>query len=162
QWVDRMLPDYDNLRAAFEHAMAHHDVGLALRLVASLGELIGMRIGYEPAEWAERAIAVADPDHPRFAAAAGTAARGFWNRGCLPHARRLANRAKGRVPATGTARVSYPADVLADVGLFEGDLQGAYAYWVGEAARARSDGDQLRYVWTQFAFAIGAGVLGAP
>ena len=29
-WVERMLPDYDNLRAAFEHAMADSDVDTAL------------------------------------------------------------------------------------------------------------------------------------
>jgi len=41
-WVERLVPnarttftapDYDNLRAAFERAMAVSDIGLALRLV---------------------------------------------------------------------------------------------------------------------------------
>ena len=35
-WVERMLPDYDNLRAAFERAMADDDIDLALRLVTSV------------------------------------------------------------------------------------------------------------------------------
>ena len=51
---ERMLPDYDNLRAAFEHAMADDDIDLALRLVTSLAELVHLRVGYELAGWAER------------------------------------------------------------------------------------------------------------
>ena len=39
-WVEQMLPDYDNLRAAFEHAMAAGDIDLALRLVTSLPEFV--------------------------------------------------------------------------------------------------------------------------
>ena len=38
-WVERMLPDYDNLRVAFEHVIADGDVDTALRLVTSLPEL---------------------------------------------------------------------------------------------------------------------------
>ena len=39
-WVDRMLPDYDNLRVAFEHAIAEGDIDTALRLVTSLSEFV--------------------------------------------------------------------------------------------------------------------------
>ena len=120
-WVERMLPDYDNLRAAFERAMADEDIDLALRLVTSLSELAHLRVGYEAAGWAERALEVADPDHPLFAAAVGFAARGAWNRGDFARARSLAELAEGRVPGRGTGRVAYPADVLADVALYEGD-----------------------------------------
>ena len=65
-WVERTLPDCDNLRTAFEYAMAHDDVDLALRLVASVSEPMGLRLGYEVTDWAERALAAADPDHPLF------------------------------------------------------------------------------------------------
>ncbi len=54
-WVERMLPDYDNLRAAFEHVLADSDVDTVLRLVTSLPEFVHLRIGYESAGWAERA-----------------------------------------------------------------------------------------------------------
>src|SRR5262249_214801 len=46
-WVQRMLPDYDNLRAAFEHAMATDDIDRSLQLVTALPELLSVRLGYE-------------------------------------------------------------------------------------------------------------------
>ncbi|WP_224770417.1 ATP-binding protein [Mycobacterium simulans] len=45
-WVERMLPDYDNLRTAFEHAMADNDTDLALRMVAAGAEVLGVRVGW--------------------------------------------------------------------------------------------------------------------
>jgi predicted ATPase/DNA-binding SARP family transcriptional activator len=64
-WVERVLPDYDNLRSAFERAVADRDADLALRLVTSLPELAHLRVGYESARWAEQALELADPGHPR-------------------------------------------------------------------------------------------------
>ncbi len=161
-WVERMLPDYDNLRAAFEHAMANDDIDLALRLVTSLAELLGLRVGYEVTLWAERVIAVADPDHPLFAAAVGTAARGAWNRGDYACARSLAALADGGVPGRGSPRMCYPGDALVDVALFEGDTQHALVYWDREVARARRDGDLIRLVLAVFSSAVWHGVLGVP
>ncbi|SOJ54635.1 Putative HTH-type transcriptional regulator [Mycobacterium simulans] len=161
EWVERMLPDYDNLRAAFEHAMDVDNVDLALRLVTSIPEAVGLRI-YELAEWAERVIVVADPDHRLFPAAVGTAARVAWNHADFARAKSLAALAQGRVPGRGTARVSYPSDVVADVALFEGEPMKALAYWEGEAARARGDDDPIRLVWALAVVAICHGVLGTP
>ncbi|BBX74102.1 BTAD domain-containing putative transcriptional regulator [Mycobacterium shinjukuense] len=161
EWVERMLPDYDNLRAAFEHAMDQHTIDLGLRLVAAVPELIGWRI-YEVAGWAERVIEVADPDHPLFPAVVGTAARVAWNHGDYTHARSLATLAQGRVPGRGSARVAYPADVLADVALFEGQPMKALAYWEAEVGRARRDDDPIRLVWALDVIAVCHGVLGTP
>ncbi|ORW98934.1 transcriptional regulator [Mycobacterium szulgai] len=162
EWVERMLPDYDNLRTAFEHAMADNDVDLALRLVAANTELVGVRVGYELGDWAERAVAVADPDHPLFAAVVGAAARVAWVRGDFTRARRLVNLAGGRVPGRGTARVAYPEDVLADVVLFEGDASGFLAYWDKEVTRARGNDDPIRLVHTICVLATCQVVLGNP
>lgn len=159
EWVERMLPEYDNLRAAFEHAMSGGNTDLALRLVAAVPELVGLRIGYEMAEWAERAIAVAEPDHPLFVTAVGVAARGAWTHGDYARARSLADLAQGRVPCCGTARVAYPGDVLADVAFFEGDLHSALVYWEGEVVRSRN-ADPIRLVWTLYEVAICCGALG--
>jgi hypothetical protein len=161
-WVERMLPDYDNLRTAFEHAMAYNDIELALRLVTALAELLGLRFGFEVAGWAERVVAVADPDHPLFAAAVGIAARGAWTRGDLSRLRALATLADGRMPGPGSARMCYPRDVLVDAAFFEGDAQGARKYWDGEVARARDDADPIRLVYTVFASAICHVVLAIP
>ena len=153
-WVERALPDYDNLRAAFEHAAAERDADLALRLVTSLPELGYLRVGYESARWAERALELTGPDHPLFAAAVGAAARGAWNRGEFARARELAARAGGRNPGRGTGRIAYPGDVLADVALYEQDAEAALAHYAAEAARARADADPIRLVWTLYYLAV--------
>lgn len=59
-------------------------------------------------------------------------------------------------------RVAYPADVLADVTFFEGDLQAALQYWQGERTRARADADPIRLVWTLYEVAICSSALGKP
>jgi predicted ATPase/DNA-binding SARP family transcriptional activator len=161
-WRERMLPDYDNLRAAFEHAIAASDIDLALRLVTSIVELAHLRVGYEASGWAERALELASPDHRLFPAAAGFAARGAWNRGDFERARSLAALAEGRIPGRGTGRVAYPGDVLADLALYEGDPHAALAHYDAEVARARRDGDPIRLVWTLFYVAICHAVLRDP
>ena len=86
-WVERMMPDYDNLRVAFEHVVAAGDIDTALRLVTSLSEYVHLRIGYESSGWAQRLVGLAEPDHPLYAAAVGFAARGAWNKGEFEQAR---------------------------------------------------------------------------
>ncbi len=161
-WVERMLPDYDNLRLAFECAMAGGDVDLAMRLVTSSSEVVGVRVGYEVAGWAERVVAVASAEHPLYAATAGVAARGAFNCGDADRARALAALADGRAPGRGTARVAYPADVLADAALFGGEVARALEYWAGVAARARGDVDPIRQVHAVSALAVAHAVLGDP
>jgi predicted ATPase/DNA-binding SARP family transcriptional activator len=161
-WVERMLPDYDNLRAAFEHAIGDQDLDVALRLVTSLSEFVHLRIGFEASGWAERTLEVVDPEHPLFAAAVGFAARGAWNRGDQAKARKLASLAHGRLPGRGNGRVAYPGDVLADVALYEGDSAAALAHYEGEMARARRDDDPIRLVWTLFYVAICQAALRTP
>ncbi|MFG1929689.1 BTAD domain-containing putative transcriptional regulator [Mycobacterium sp. NPDC048908] len=161
-WVERMTPDYDNLRAAYEHALATGDIDLALRLVTSMVELAHLRVGYEASGWAEHLIEVTDSDHPLFAATVGFAARGAWNRGDFARARALATKAHGRNPGRGTGRVGYPGDVLADLALYEGDPHAALRHYEAEAARARGDEDPVRLVWTLFYLAICHAVLRDP
>ncbi len=162
RWVERVLPDYANLRAAFERAVADRDADLALRLVTSLPELAHLRVGYESAHWAERTLDLADPEHPLFAAAVGAAARGAWNRGDFARARELATAAGGRVPGRGTGRIAYPGDVLADVALYEGDAAAALRHYRAEMLRARRDDDPIRLVWTLYYVAVCHAVLRAP
>ena len=157
-WIDRSGPDYDNLRAAFERSITDRDTDLALRLVASLPEVTQIRIGYEAADWAERALTLAEqatgPGHPLFAAAVGAAARGAWNRGDFSRARALASRGDGRSLPTGTARTGHPTDVLADVALYEGDVETALQHYTAQVDLARRQDDPIRMVWTLYYLAI--------
>jgi predicted ATPase len=153
-WVDQALPDYDNMRAAFVRARADGDADLSVRLVAALPELVHLRVGYEASGWAEELLDQADPGHPRYVAAVGVAARGAWNRGEFALARRLVRRARGRVPLPGTPRIAYPGDVLADVALYEGDVDVALRHYAAETQRARADGDRIRLVWTLYYVAV--------
>jgi hypothetical protein len=153
-WIERTLPNTDNFRAAFGRANADRDVDLIFRLVTALSEVWSLRIGYEAADWAERALDLAKEDHPLFVAGVGAAARGAWARGDFTRARTLAGRAAGRAPARGTARISYPADVAADVALYEGDVDAALRHYTSQVVLARRDDDQLRLVWTLYYTAI--------
>ncbi len=161
-WVERMMPDYDNLRVAFEHTFAAGDVDTALRLVTCLSEYVHLRIGYESSGWAQRLVSLAEPDHPLYAAAVGFAARGAWNKGEFEQARSLARLADGRKPGRGNGRVAYPGDVLADLALYQGDADAALAHYNAEMVRARADGDPVRLVWTLFYVAICHAALRAP
>ena len=153
-WVEATLPDADNLRTAFEFLYAERDVQLALRLVAALPEVLQVRRGFETTEWAERALGLADRDDPLFAAAVGAAARGAWCVGDLARAKRLAALADGQVLGPGTARSGHPADVAADVALYQGDVAAAEAHYTAQVVRARGDGDRIRLVWALYYVAI--------
>jgi len=170
-WIELMAPkartmltapDYDNVRTAFEHAMAVGDDGLALRLVTSLPELVHLRIGYGSVGWADRAVAHAEPSHPLFPAVVGVAARGAWVLGEFSHARSLAALAQGRVPEPGTSYAAYPADVLVDVGLHEGDAETALAHYDGDAVRARAGDDPFRLLFMLYNLTICHEALGTP
>jgi predicted ATPase len=153
-WVERTLPDRENVRAAFEHLVSRGDADAALRLVAALPEVAQVRLGYEAAQWAERALELAPSTHPLYVAAVGAAARGAWNVGDFARARRLAALADGRAAGPGTARSGHPADVTVDVGLYEGDVDSALRHYTEQGALARRAQDPLRLVWSLYYVAI--------
>lgn len=136
-WVDRIAPkagtrytapDFDNIRLAFDHAMATGNIDLALRLVSSLPE-VHLRIGYHSIEWAERAVAAADPGHPLYAAAVGTVARATWVLGRFARTREVAELAAGLSQGPTTSFIAYAADMLADVALYQGGVADALSYY---------------------------------
>lgn len=153
-WIERALPDVDNFRTAFERAFADGDADLVLRLGSALPEVLQLRVGYEAAVWAERALALAAPDHRLFVADVGAAARGAWNLGDFDRARQLAERAGGRVPPRGTARTGYPGDVLADIALYAGDVEATMLHYSEAVTTARENHDPIRLVWTLYYVAI--------
>ena len=150
------LPDYDNLRAAFERALADRDADLALRLVTSLPEVTQIRVGYEAADWAERALDLAD-----------RAAPAVRRRGRRRRPRRLEPSATSPGPGALAARAGRPRT-----------RRGHRAYRLSRRRRrrrrrstratstprcattpprwscARRDGDPIRLVWTLYYVAI--------
>ena len=145
-WVERMMPDYDNLRVAFEHVIAAGDIDTALRLVTSLSEFVHLRIGYESSGWAQRSgRRRPSPTTRSIAAAVGFAARGAWNKGEFERRGRWPSLAHGRVPGRGNGRVAYPGDVLADLALYEGDADAALSHYDAEMVRARTT--TIRSAW---------------
>ena len=120
-WVERILPDYDNLRAAFEHVMATGDIDSALRLVTSL-------VGVCASAHRIRGVRLGGTS-PRDRRSRGSVVR---RRGWLRRAGRMEPRRSHQgadaglprrrpLPGRGNGRVAYPGDVLADVALYEGD-----------------------------------------
>jgi predicted ATPase/DNA-binding SARP family transcriptional activator len=153
-WVERTMPDRENFRTAFELLISRGDADSALRLVTALPEVAQVRLGYEFARWAERALDLTPVDHPLYVAAVGAAARGAWNVGDFGRARRLAALAGGRPAGRGTARSGHPADVAVDVGLYEGDVDSALRHYTHQVALARRADDRLRLVWSLYYVAI--------
>ncbi|AFM18258.1 putative ATPase [Mycolicibacterium chubuense NBB4] len=151
-WVERITPragttyaapDFDNLRSAYEFAMARHDMDLVLRLVTSLPD-VHLRIGYHSIDWVERAVTTADPDHPLYPAAVGTIARAAWVLGEFSHACELAGLAGGRAPRAGASYIAHPSDVVADAALYEGDARSALTYYRRLLANPHDVADPLR------------------
>ena len=66
------------------------------------------------------------------------------------------------MPGPGTARIAYPGDVVADVALYEGDVELALRHYTAETARARGDGDLVRLVWTLYYVAVCQAARRAP
>jgi tetratricopeptide (TPR) repeat protein len=125
----------DELRAAHRWLLAHGDVAGALELAVAAYRAAVVRMRAEVHEWAQRALAAAaDDDSPAaFADACASAAVGAWQSGDLDAADRLARR--------GLARSYLCEEVLGDVCLFRGDLDGAYDHATRAAERAAAAGD---------------------
>ena len=105
---------------------------------------------------------LADPGHPLFAAAVGTAARGAWGVGDFARADALAALAPGCLLGAVAGRSGHPADVAADVALYRGDVTAAEAHYTSEVERARREGDRIRLVWTLYYVAICRAVRRVP
>ena len=66
------------------------------------------------------------------------------------------------MPQPGTPRIAYPGDVLADVALYEGEVDLALRHYTAEVERARADGDRIRLVWTLYYVAVCQAVRRVP
>lgn len=170
-WIERLAPtagttvtspDTENIRVAFERVMADGDTDSVMRMVASVCELMQMRVGYTSTDWVDRAIGIADPSHRLFAEVIGVAARKAWVLGEFAEARALAQRAAGRTPAPGHTYLGYPGDVPADTAVSEGDPETALEYYGAQIDAAKALGDLPRLVWVLYQITIAHDARGEP
>jgi predicted ATPase/DNA-binding SARP family transcriptional activator len=117
----------DDLRVAHAWLVLAGDVDGALRLPAALRDYIGHRQHDEMTTWTERALDLPGAaDHPTYAAALATAARGATRRGDLVRGRRYGEEALARAEPTSTA-ASWAVHALASAALYEGRLDDVLA-----------------------------------
>lgn len=170
-WIERLAPtagttvtspDTENIRVAFDRVLADGDTDSVMRMVASVCELMQMRVGYTSTDWVDRAIGVADPGHRLFAEVIGVAARKAWVLGEFAEARALALRAAGRTPAPGHTYLGYPGDVPADTAVSEGDPDTALQYYQAQIGTAKAAGDLSRLVWVLYQITVAHDARGEP
>jgi tetratricopeptide (TPR) repeat protein len=152
---------YDNLRSAIGWAMEEGDVDTASRIVASMADGGYWRCRYELSTWAQWVWAATTPEHPRWRAVCGCAARGAWIAGRFDQAIQF-GRASAKATGTIIARAGHPDDVVADIALYSGDARAALAHYSRAAARAHEDQDLVREVWATYYVAVINAVLRQP
>ncbi len=137
-WVDEALADYDNLRAAFVQLLADREprpgraAGGGRARAGVPARRVRVRQGGPSGCWTTRTPTTrgTSPWSASPPAGPGTAASSTWP-APWPRGRRAG------CPPPGTARIAYPGDVLADVALYEGDVDVALRHYTAEAQRAR-------------------------
>lgn len=152
---------FDNLRSAIMWAIDTGDVDSASRIVASIADGGYWRSRYELSVWAQWVWEAITPDHPRWRAVCGCAARGAWIAGRFGQAVQLGEAA---ATTTGTviARSGHPDDVVADIALYCGEAPTALVHYSQVAAQAEQAGDLTRQVWATYYVAVLNAVLRRP
>jgi non-specific serine/threonine protein kinase len=120
-WLGRLAVDVDNLRAAFERAVARHDATTALRLGLSLWRFwIGRGLRREGHDWLERALAIGTTVAPELRA------RAFYRLGMLAidradYADALAHLEESLAISRALGNLTEVGDALAALGLVAAD-----------------------------------------
>ncbi len=152
QWIDAVLPDIDNLRAALDWAIETVSPDHALRLVAPL--TVDNTLGDVAGDWAAMAVAIPGADHHRlFLEASGWAAWGAARTDDLERAEALLATAE-RVQDSLDAPRSPVLNARALLATFVGDFDQAHhvaeacleaAQRVGRSPSAVERGALLRH-----------------
>lgn len=159
--VSELSSAYDNLRSAIGWAMEIGDVGTASRIVASIPDWGYWRSHNELSQWAQWVWKSITPDHPRWRAVCGSAARGVWRGGRFDDGIRFGSAGDG-IAGTVIARSAHPDDVVADIALYSGDALTALEHYSRVAAEASELGDMDREVWATYYVAVINAVLRRP
>ena len=149
RWAEAISAQMDELRAAFNWALAH-DHDLAVRLVAALYRYTEHRMTSEVSMWASRALEVVESgaDAPALLPTVyAVAAAGRRFAGDLSGAGMLVRQglAVGGEPRESAHRQA--AYLLVELALFEGQLEDVEAHSLEAGRLARAAGDSLLEVW---------------
>ncbi len=123
--IDGAIAD---LRSAHAWMVTTGDVDGALRLPAALSDYVMYRLRDETITWTHRALDMTDaPEHPAYAAALATAARGATNRGETGRAVREAEAALARAEPNSLTTLQ-GLDALGTAALYEGRFDDILAH----------------------------------
>ena len=136
QWATAIDHDFDNIRAAFNWAVARSDSDAALRLVAALREYAFRRIRYELSAWAETASSMSTAAaHPCLPIVRGVVAYGHFVRGDLEVGLAVAHDALDAAQGSNDPSSGLLERALANIYFYLGRTDDA-VHWMDEMVRA--------------------------
>jgi predicted ATPase/DNA-binding SARP family transcriptional activator len=161
EWVGRLRPELDNLRAAHTWCRQQTDPDLALRLSAALHRFAVWQANDEILSWAEAVAELPSAQrHPLLPVVLGSAAIRRVHRGEMSSATRHAERGLALCDGVDDLRRALPTEALGSICLLSGRLEEAFERY-GEALRLwRLLGYEQGEVWSQCSRAVSAGQRG--
>jgi tetratricopeptide (TPR) repeat protein len=145
EWAATLDRDTDNLRAAFNGAVASGDTTSALQIVTSVAEYAFRAIRYEFVDWAERALTLPDvEDHPLAPTARAVMAYGAFVRGELDRAVSLAESAVADHARLGVPSTGLPERALGNALFFQGHRDAALTSIAAFVAATTAAGNPAR------------------
>ncbi len=150
EWVERLLAELDNLRAAHEWSRAEGgDVGIALALSVALHRFATWQLNDEILSWSEALLDLPGAAaHRLLPVVLGSAAVRRMHRGEMDIAGQYAERALALCPDGDDLRRALATEALGGICLLTGDLDGAIDYCVAVARLWRLAGYEQGEVWS--------------
>jgi predicted ATPase/DNA-binding SARP family transcriptional activator len=162
-WAALLESDTDNIRSAFNTAIAVGNGEAAITLVTSVAEHGFRSIRYEVVDWAETLVGsdLVD-DHPDLPTALGVAGYGAFVRGEFDRAAALANQAVELRERIGATPCGLPERVLSNALFYMGEHDAAVDWMERMADCARSLGRRGRLAHALYMRSVAATSLGDP
>ena len=150
EWVERLLAELDNLRAAHEWSRSEGgDLAVALSLPLALHRFATWQLNDEILSWSEAALDLPRAaGHTLFPVVLGSAAVRRMHRGEMDIARQYAERALALCADGDDLRRALPTEALGGICLLTGDLDGAIDYCAAFARLWRLAGYEQGEVWS--------------
>jgi len=125
EWLDREM---DNVRVAFRWASDHQHIDIAARIASSIGDMARIRLRQEAADWAAEILEDSRRlRHRRLVILLSWAASSAWSFGRLDEAKRHGEEAIRLMEEPGFDPFAWVFTDLAQVALYESDVDRAMA-----------------------------------